>query len=171
MTSTGRKILQAALDFVTQREIAGNQGFVDPKFEELMKLTGWRQGQAWCAYFAELVVKTAGFEEHAKVFSGSAVETYKNCVGSPLFMTYEIPAVGDIAIWQNYSNNVKQWTGHAGIVVGMGRGLLITVEGNTDSEGGREGIEVALKLRDPVAVPTTGLRLLGFIRIRENESI
>jgi len=164
MTDIARYILRSALDFVTQREIPGNQGWVDEKFEELMKLTGWKQGEAWCAYFVELILITAGLNEHAEILSGSAVQTWKNCKKSSLFATFENPLIGDIVIWQNYRDGKATWSGHAGIVVGLGKGLIITVEGNTNTDGVREGEEVALKIRDPKYKTDNGLNVLGFIR-------
>jgi len=166
MDNLSKLMLTTALDFVTQREIPGNQGFEDSKFQELIEMQGWRKGQAWCAYFAELVVRTAGFEKHANIFSSSAVETFKNCqANSDLFKIYKIPSIGDIAVWQRYESNKQTWMGHIGIIVGMGKGMIVCVEGNSNAEGGREGLEVAIVVRDPAAIPTTGLRLLGFIRV------
>lgn len=165
MTDTAKLILRTALDYVTEREIPGNQGWEDKKFQALMERTDWKVGDAWCAYFVEAVLIAAGLNDHAAVISGSAVKTFNNCKASPLFKTYEIPSIGDIVIWQNYVAGEKSWTGHAGWVVGMGKGMLITVEGNTDADGGREGIEVALKVRDPAAIPINGLRVLGYVRL------
>jgi len=165
MDDTTRLILRTACDFVTEREIPGNQGWEDPKFEALMKKTGWKMGEAWCAYFIEAVLITAGLDEHAKVISASAVQTWNNCTKSNLFEIHSVPQIGDIIIWQNYKDGKSQWSGHAGYIVGVGKGMLATAEGNTDSEGGREGIEVAIKIRNPLDKPQNGLRVLGFLGI------
>jgi len=165
MTNTAKLILRSALDFVTEREIPGNQGWEDPRFETLMKLTGWQMGEAWCTYFIEAILITVGLKEHAKVISAGAVQTFNNCKVSPLFKIHSVPEVGDIVIWQNYKDGKPDWSGHAGICVAMGKGLLVCVEGNSNAEGAREGIEVAIKLRNPQIMSQNGLQILGFIGI------
>lgn len=155
-------IREKALYYVGQEEIPGNQGFKDKKFEELMKLTGWRQGQAWCAYFVELVWTQCG--QDASLFSGSAVQTWRNFENSDKYVCSDIPDVGDIIIWQMYRNGKAAWTGHAGIVIAIDNGVLVTVEGNTNSKGGREGIEVAIKIRKVNYATNNGLRVKGFIK-------
>jgi len=157
--------IRTALDFVSQREIPGNQGFYDEKFETLMKQTGWKQGEAWCSYFVEMVLRTAGYEDQAEILSASAVQTWKNCQNNALFSVSQNPGIGNIILWQKYVNGQKTWQGHAGIVVGMDKGLLITIEGNTNSEGDREGDMVALKIRNHALKPDNGLRVLGFVEV------
>jgi hypothetical protein len=150
-------IQKVALSFVGQREKPNNMGFMEPRFEEMMKQTGWRKGQAWCAFFAELVWMRAGLS--TEQFSGGAVQTFKN-----FNQDNEIPDVGDVVIWQTYRKGKPRWTGHAGIVVAWYGNQIITVEGNTNSHGGREGIEVALRIRNLNFKTNNGLRMLGFIK-------
>ncbi len=158
-------ILISALEFVTQREIPGNQGWEDQRFETLMKQTGWKVGEAWCAYFVELVLMTAGFTEHAGVMSPSAVQSWRNCKQSELFKTSDTPKTGSLVIWQMQRNGKPLWMGHAGIVVAVERNIIVTVEGNTTSQGIREGEVVALKIRDINMKPMNGLNLLGFAQV------
>lgn len=162
--TTGQRIRQKAISFVDEKELKNNSGFKNPKFEALMKLTGWRKGQAWCAFFVELVWKVSGCTG-INHFSGGAVQTWNNFAASPFFGTSDIPEVGDVVIWQTYRNGKARWTGHAGIVIGLDRDQMITVEGNTNSKGGREGIEVAMKIRKRNDFKVkNGLRLRGFIK-------
>ena len=158
-------LIRAACKFYGEHEILGNLGFENPVFQAIMERTGWKPPESWCAYFVEAVLRDAGFESQASVISGSAVQTFKNCKASMLFRVHSIPGNGDIVIWQDYINGIASWSGHAGIVIGMGKGMIATIEGNTNAEGGREGIEVAVKVRDPAYVPQTGLRVLGFISL------
>jgi len=155
------QIRSKALSFLDERELAGNSGFKNPKFEELMKRTGWQKGQAWCAYFVELVWEQSG--QNAELFSGSTVKTFENFKKADPFRIHSNPCVGDVVIWQNYRKGKPKWTGHAGIVVAVQGGQIVTVEGNTNSSGGREGIEVALKIRNLDFTNNNGLRILGFI--------
>lgn len=166
-----QEIVRIARSYVGRRETRNNSGFQDEIFEEKMRLTGWQAGEPWCAYFAELVVReaAAGLKLEsiratvAKAFSGSATQTLRNCRETPGFVIAQEPEPGDVAIWQFG----KGWQGHAGIVTEVnGKGVFTTVEGNTNSEGGREGVEVALKRRktgQPFSAKS--LNLIGFIRI------
>lgn len=154
------QIRNKALSFLDERELSGNSGFEELMFEELMKKTGWQRGQAWCTYFAELVWQQEG--QDTKLFSGSAVQTFNNFRDAK-FRTFTNPAVGYVVIWQNYRQGIAKWTGHAGIIVAVQRNQIVTVEGNTNSSGGREGIEVAMKIRNLDFTNNNGLRMLGFI--------
>lgn len=164
----GEKIALTASNFVGQTEIKGNLGFNDRQFEEMMKAVGWKRGEAWCAYFAELIWKLANVQEPAvneelsKLFSGSTVQTWKNFLNSQ-WLNAEEPVKGAVAIWQKYKNGEAQWSGHAGIVVEMEGNKFFSVEGNTNDHGGREGYIVALKGRTYNRNTDNGLRLLGFI--------
>lgn len=172
---------QVARSWEGQKEISGNQGFVDADFEEKMEDVGWRTGQAWCAYFAELVWKQgyrgiatalsdegsaealAIINQLSKLFSGSAVATLRNFTKSGDFEVSEKPVEGAIAIWQSHRNGKASWTGHAGVVIGAHEHYFVTIEGNTNSQGGREGVEVARKVRKFRWTTQNGLRLKGFI--------
>ena len=157
-------IRKVALSFVDQEERDGNSGFKDPIFEELIKLTGWLRGQAWCCYFAKLVWMQSGMDTDD--FSGSTVATFNNYFGEyGSDRISKVAEIGDVAIWQTYRNGKARWTGHAGLVVALSGEQMITVEGNANDAGGREGIEVALKIRRRNNFYTNnGLRLLGFIK-------
>jgi len=166
----GKKIVEIALSFVGQQEIAGNMGFEDKRFQELMEECGWQEGQAWCAYFCELVWKQALKDECDitvldKLFAAGAVLTYNNFKKAGFCVNHK-PEPGAIAIWQHWKNNEPHWTGHAGIVIDvLSSGEFKTVEGNTNSQGGREGIEVAEKIRKVTYDARNGLVLKGFIHI------
>lgn len=170
-------ILYNARKFLSQQEIRGNQGFRDEKFQKLMEACGWQKGQAWCAYFFELVWKLA-YENYDKptikvldkLFSAGAVKTYNNFKASE-FIVNQVPSIGAGVIWQNYKDNKPHWTGHAGIVYKIysdDSDKFETVEGNTNSKGGREGIEVAKQIRSLDFEPKLkGLVLKGFIHPKE----
>jgi hypothetical protein len=161
------KVIAAARSIIGQKEIPGNKGFVDPVFEKRMKDTGWNKGESWCCYTTELIWKTAFttshylYEEIDKLFSGSAVKTFSNFKDSPHFETGPTPRHGAISIFRHG----KGWEGHAGIVIPViDINTFHNVEGNTNASGGREGIEVAEKIRhlnEPFKA--NGLNIEGFI--------
>lgn len=161
------KVVEIAQKYIGQKETINNSGFKDSDFEDRMEKCGWKPGQAWCAYFAELVWKEAypDKQDLDKLFSGGAVATYTNFAKDSDYIVDKIPEPGAVVIWQYYRNSVPQWTGHAGIVISSDGLNIYTVEGNTNAQGGREGIEVAQKFRSLDFVPKQhGLVLKGFIK-------
>jgi hypothetical protein len=161
---------EIAKKYIGQKEIPDNQGFINEDFEKLISACGWKKGQAWCAYFAELVWKEAFpdlFPVLDKLFNAGAVNTWSNFSQSDQFICDRVPESGAIAIWQTYKNYAPYWTGHAGIVDYMFEDKFMTIEGNTNSQGGREGIEVASKIRTfDFNAKLNGLVLKGFIKIK-----
>jgi hypothetical protein len=171
MASIRETIVQVATAYLGQKEKPGNSGFQDSAFEKKMKAIGFVSGSAWCAFFAKLVwMESFGLAkpfEWVKVspfLNPSAVATYKNFKsGSPARLS-STPKPGDLIVWQNYKNGVAHWTGHIGIVIEVNGEQLITIEGNSNSQGGREGIEVSKQKRKSTPVKVSnGLVLLGFI--------
>ena len=171
----GEKIALTANSLVGQTEVKGNLGFTDAQFQIMMESVGWKRGEAWCAYFAELVWKLVNVHtpninnELDKLFSGSTVQTWKNFLDSP-WINSDTPVVGAVAIWQKHKNGEPQWSGHAGIVVELEENKFQSVEGNTNDKGGREGYIVAKRGRTYNRTTNNGLRLLGFIHPIKEES-
>lgn len=166
-----QKVLAAAAKYVGQTETQGNSGFVDKAFQKQMEAVGWNKGQSWCAYFAELAWKEA-FEGHAllpaldKLFSPAATATYSNFYGSDKFKAGTTPKPGALAVWRLG----KGWQGHIGIVEQvLPNGTFISIEGNTNKAGSREGVAVLRKTR-ATGLPfrPKGLNLIGFIYLPEN---
>lgn len=168
-------IVDVAKKYIGQQEIPGNKGFVDTHFEKKMRERGWNTGESWCAYTAELIWKE-GYDKAnpfvalkvANMFSANAVRTYNNLIANG-FEGSLVPEQGDIALWQSYKNGVPvqkgEWyMGHMAIVIKGGQTMFETVEGNSNSKGEREGIEVASKKRTYSFNTNTGLRLVGFIK-------
>jgi hypothetical protein len=157
-----------AQKYIGKTEISGNAGFTDPDFEAKMKLVGWQKGEAWCAYFCEMVFKEAFPAKAAdfnKLFSASAVQTFSNFTSNG-YINKSTPEPGDLVIWRMYKNGKPQWQGHAGIVLSaINSTSFKSIEGNTNDGGGREGYIVAEKVREVKKV-TNGLQVLGFIKIQ-----
>jgi hypothetical protein len=160
-------IVKTALNFVGEEEIKGNMGFKDEQFQKMMEAVGWRKKQAWCAYFTELAWKLAYIQSQDIVkelnglFSASAVETFKNFEASR-WTTSDQPEKGGLVVWQRYQGEEPHWSGHIGIVKKVQDPLhVLTIEGNTNDSGGREGIEVAERVR--TLTPPDGRAGLKFI--------
>lgn len=166
------KAVEVALKYVGEKELPGNMFDPNSDFGKKMKAVGHQDGNAWCALFAELVFKEAypeKFAELDKLFSASAVQTYKNFTHKEKglgYMEHALPKEGCLVIWQLYKEGQPQWQGHAGIV----HSLISTwefksIEGNTNDAGGREGVTVAIKERKVLKDVWNGLKVLGFIQI------
>jgi hypothetical protein len=98
------------------------------------------------------------------LFSAGAVATYKNFLSDGTFLVDKHCSPGAIAIWTYYVDGKETWKGHAGIVINeVCTHEFDTIEGNTNSTGGREGIEVAQKARLLDFDARNGLVLRGFL--------
>lgn len=169
-------IVQAALADEGQKEVKGNHGWKDKDFDIQMKSTGWLDGQAWCAYWVEKIWCQVYDSDTSKIlrrfFSANAVGTYDNFWSSPDFIRSKEPVEGAVVIWQHVKNGEPSYVGgsnwirgHAGIVIDTEGDInyFTTLEGNSNSEGGREGIEVARQRRKLDFGKQNGLQLIGFI--------
>ncbi len=154
---------------VTKRGVrtAGNQGFYDAVFQDMMKKVGWKNGQAWCAYYIKVYLMQFYSFDAAYVnanFTGSAVGNFQtiqrnNKSGDTryIIVTTDTPQVGDIFVY-NYGAE----GGHTGIVKEViNNNKIVTEEGNTTLKGVREGEGVASLTRS-VFVGKAGL--MGYIR-------
>lgn len=169
------KAVEVAMKYVGQKELAGNVFSDSTDFGKKLHAVGQKDGDPWCALFCELVFKEAypeQFKQLDKLFSASAVQTYKNFTNKEKGSGYSEnfkPEVGNLVIWQMMKEGVPQWQGHAGIVISVeahpNDWIFKSVEGNTNDAGGREGVTVAIKDRKHLAKVWNGLKVLGFIRI------
>lgn len=185
MNDVQRAVVDFARSMVGQKEIPGNQGFENKNFDLQMRRVGFENGWAWCVLFAELCWSQPTYPGKSQVltsisdnFTANAVRTFENFERDQtgLFKTtYTHAEPGDVVIWLKNRDGqpVKKgiWTlGHAGIVERVIEQGIVCIEGNTNSEGGREGLEVAGKhgFRRHLLPPEfieNGLSLKGFIRM------
>lgn len=171
-------IIDSVKSYVGQQEISGNLGFKTPFFHKLMVGVGFQRTHPWCCYFAELCWRE-GYKKALPnradidqilhtLFSASVMQTRNNFAKSGIkygFTVTMTPEPGSLIIWQSAKN--KSF-GHIGIVTGVVGNTIYTIEGNTDTEGSREGIAVAKKVRTlDFTNKKTGLNLIGFINLSQ----
>lgn len=161
--------------YIGQKELKNNSGFQSATFESKLREVGWQMYQAWCSYFTELVVSECAqlngnhiiHQLATKLFSGSSTKTYKNFelekeqnVRLP-FIVSESPIKNSVGIFR-YGNT---WKGHSVIINDVNsRGIIDTIEGNTNLQGSREGTHVLEKTRATnVALKKDGLNFIGCI--------
>lgn len=162
------RIVETALKYVGMQEIRGNLGWTSEVFEEKMVATGWGETQAWCAYFTELVWSEVYDPEGLakdldRYFSGSARRTLSKFAEAEGWDTGKVPLPGSVVIWKMVKNGKDQWQGHAGIVIEVHSDHIVTVEGNTNAGGSREGDVVAKKTRKLKFTGNSGLVMEGFV--------
>lgn len=164
---TPERILEVAASYLGQEEKSGNRGWKDPEFEAKMKAVGWQPTHSWCCYFTELVAKEAFADDEVKLkafdrlFQPSCTATFANFKGSSLFKTGTEPRKGALAVWRLGDG----WKGHIGVVDKVMGNWMMTIEGNTNVAGSREGTHVMRKRRSRWIPKTngSGLNLIGFI--------
>lgn len=158
--------LEVAKSYLGQKEIKGNKGFEDKEFEKRMSAVGFKSGFAWCSLFAELCYISAFVDkkdELTKLFSAGAVKTMSNFKKSKNWTFTEKPQAGALVFFQTIRDGKKHWTGHVGIVEKVNKDSFTCIEGNTNGNGGREGIEVARRIRKYNFNNRNGLVLQGFV--------
>lgn len=170
-----KEILEFAQSQIGQTEIPGNLGFNDKRFSNIMRQNDFDPLDAWCAIFTKACYSTPTYPGKSKyyphimrLFTKGVMQTYNNVKSdnSGLFEITKEPEQSAVIILQNYKNGSPNWTGHAGIVEKYENGEIFTIEGNTNSKGGREGFEVARMKRELDFTKKTGLVLVGFIRVK-----
>ena len=102
---------------------------------------GWN-GVAWCMIFVWWCFKEAGFNLKK---TASCTELMKSYAESKQWVTKGFKP-GDIAMF-DFSGK-KQITEHTGIIVEVGDGHVITIEGNTGSGNNTNGGAVMERKRD-----------------------
>lgn len=162
------KAVEVALKYVGEKELPNNVFSDASPFGQKLHGVGQRDGDPWCALFMELVFKEAYPEKHKefdKLFSASAVQTFKNCRDAA-YLIGNAPREGNLVIWQMMKDGKEQWQGHAGIVNTVKSSWEFTsIEGNTNEAGSREGVTVAIKERKVLKDTWNGLKIMGFIQM------
>lgn len=160
------KLHEVAARYIGQRELAGNVFKEDTELGKKLHAAGQKDGDPWCALFGEVCAKESmpdRFEEWDRLFSASAVQTFKNFEKAGFTISKEA-VLGSVVVWQKYLNGAADWRGHLGIVSKVNNdNTFRSIEGNTNSAGSREGVEVAERPHRLAYDVQTGLRLMGFI--------
>lgn len=163
-----QKILDVARKYIGQKELTGNIFKDDTELGAKLHAAGQKDGDPWCALFCEVVFKEAfpeRFKELDVLFSSSAVKTFKN-FRDAAYSIGELPSVGWLVVWRKYVKGQPEWQGHIGIVSKVNAdGTFESIEGNTNTEGSREGIEVAERPHRLNKDVNDGLRVIGFVKV------
>lgn len=157
-----------------------NKGFTDGAWQAMMRSVGWSTSQAWCAYFVKLfMIQFYSFDREwiEKNITGSAVGNFNtvnalNKRGDRRYITVttNTPQIADI-----FCQGIVG-KGHTGVVTEIVNeadtsnktpSTIISIEGNTNLSGSREGDRV-LRLKRQMAVgfasKGSSKKLVGYIR-------
>jgi len=133
---------------VTEKPIGSNNG---PEVKKYLAAVGLPPGYAWCMAFVYYMVEAAAAGGEVPIVkTGGVLHGYNNAKGKRIYkLDSQKQAIepsqllpGDIFIMQ-----FKGGQGHTGFVDKVSGSSIITIEGNTDKGGGREGIGVFSKRR------------------------
>ncbi|MFN0255007.1 CHAP domain-containing protein [Pedobacter ureilyticus] len=127
------QLLNIARSQIGVREATGNNdGY---QVEQYLAYTGNKKGEAWCASFVSWVFGKAGYAAPRTAWSPSLF---------PQVRLVKLAEPGNV--FGIYFNDKKR-IAHAGIVEKVKDTWITTIEGNTDTDGRRDGDGVYRKLR------------------------
>lgn len=130
---TRNTLIKIATSQLGIREATGNND--GTQVEAYLKATNLLKGNPWCAAFVSWVFKQAGLAQPRTAWSPTLF---------PLVRQTLTPQPADVL--GIYSNELKR-IAHAGLVEGRQNNWIISIEGNTNNDGSREGNGVYRKWR------------------------
>lgn len=111
--------------------------------EKYLRTTNLGKGYAWCAAFVNYVLKESGAKHNNSAWSPAWFPSSR-VIYTRGQKTKQVPQHGDVfGIWFQNRNRIA----HVGFVHEWGSDVVITVEGNTNDAGSREGDGVYKKRR------------------------
>lgn len=125
-----------------------------PWVEAIQRVTGNRKGDAWCASFVTFVLDIAYRGKNPLVRSASCDALLAYAKAKGWLVTQPLP--GDVFLVMKTSTDAV----HTGIVRGVGRATVATVEGNSNDDGSRDGWGVVKR-------PARKIAGLTFVRLPE----
>lgn len=136
-----RKALEIGITQIGVEEIPRNSNS-GPEVEIYLKSVGLPKGYSWCMAFVYWCTQKAAIQMVVKNPLKRTAGVLDQYNSRPL-LVQAIPQQGDIFIM-----DLGKGLGHTGIIEKIVGNTLYTIEGNTNSEGGREGYKVCRKKRE-----------------------
>lgn len=166
----GKRAAEIVKTYIGQQEIPGNKGFVQKGFDKLMRAVGFYTGAAWCGFLPRVAWNQAGLNP-GFISPSSTFQVNSSAKGEPMEGNWHTePVLGAVAVWAIFRGGKRQSRGHFSTVVSIEKTedttTFQTVDGNSNSNGSREGKEVVEKnhtLDIRIWSKKEGLRLLGFL--------
>lgn len=136
---------QVAATYLSQigvKEATGNND--GPEVEIYLAVTGFSAGAPWCAAFVAWTYTVNDIPNPRSAWSPAWFPASKVIYARDDVPQGIIPQKGDV--FGIYYNNLQR-IAHVGFIHQWGSNIVITVEGNTNDDGSREGNRVAMKRR------------------------
>jgi hypothetical protein len=131
----------------TQLNVRESTGKNDGKeVEKYLKSVGLGKGYAWCAAYCSYNLQLFRVPAPKSAWSPDFAQQ-KDIIWRPVSLHKGKPAPQSGDCFTLYYSNIKR-VGHVGFIVGETAGYFITIEGNTNNAGSREGDGVYKKKRD-----------------------
>lgn len=140
MTTLTSAVLEIARQEIGVHEEGGNNR--GERVEEYQAAAGGHPGEAWCAAFVSWAfIKAAGAlgEDNPMEPCRGALRVWHI---APPEAKSKTPTPGAIFVIDH-----GKGLGHVGLVESVAGDHVVTIEGNTNGSGGREGVEVARRIR------------------------
>jgi hypothetical protein len=137
--------------FVGTKEIGSNSSFNSVAYERMLKNAGWKRGQAYCSYSVKGVLDSCNIDNTITGWSPTSynkkdvIYTEGNFIQQPDGTDVMVMSLS----YSKYKNDRSRYKaiGHTGIIKEVNKYSVTTYEGNTDSDGTREGNGFYMKIR------------------------
>jgi hypothetical protein len=145
-------LIDKSEEFVGVTEKGGNnQNFTNKELKQMLVDAGWKPGQAWCSFMVK------GLLDHCDIpndITGWSPTSYNKkdviYTGGKFKQKFEDDDILVMSLSYNKFKNVKsryKAIGHTGVVKTVREKNVITYEGNTGDDGGRDGDGFYKKIR------------------------
>lgn len=145
---------------VSEQPVGSNSG---PMVNEYLRSVGLNPGYAWCQAFVYWCYKQAAEQrkENNPVIKIAGVLGCWNRTATEFKITKEeaLKSPTQLKPGDQFVLNFGKGTGHTGIIESIDGQQIHTIEGNSNTDGSREGYEVVRHLRN-----LNDKALLGFIK-------
>jgi uncharacterized protein (TIGR02594 family) len=140
--SSREKVVSIFRNEIGVREVGGNN--MGPRIDQYMRTVGLTQGYPWCSGFVKFVFDSAGI--HTPGANAMAMSWFRReKIIRSKSVNLKYPQEGDV--FSLYYPNLGR-IGHVGFVETFSSDRVVTVEGNTNDAGSREGDAVMRRFRN-----------------------
>jgi len=145
-------LMDISEEFVGVREEGGNnQDFDNKKLKQMLVDAGWKRGQAWCSFMVKGLLDHCSIPNNVTGWSPSSYNKKDVIYTNGKFKNDFHPE--DVLVmslsYNKFKNDKSRYKGigHTGIVGIVRDTNVITFEGNTSDDGGRDGDGFYKKVR------------------------
>lgn len=149
------RAIEAAVDTIGVKEVGGRN--CGPEVEEYLRSVDLPAGEPWCMAWVVAMFDRAAEKLGVLNPLARTGKVSRFWLRSPRALKSLTPARGAIFVHLHDPNDAES-DGHCGLVVLVGQERMLTLEGNTNMEGSREGDSVRARIR-----PIDGYVNVGYV--------